>query len=155
MALVNGGYLHYMEIKKFLRILLLWNGLSEFEIISQGCSLNDPFQKLFVKFWSVKKHSSGEWGLLALYGNEEILKNSSSLKLLVRFWNNFTEMFLGWLFLAHLSTTCSRGAFRITQCPSCVSASVRCQQFFKHQLLLNRFANLDQTWLECSLGGPL
>ena len=32
---------------------------------------------------------------------------------------------------------------------------VRRQQFFKHQLLLNRWANLDQTWQECSLGGPL
>ena len=55
-------------------------------------------------------------------------------------------------FLAHLSTTCSRGAFRVTGCPSCI---VRRQQFFKHQLLLNRWANLDQTWQECSLGGPL
>ena len=53
-------------------------------------------------------------------------------------------------FLAHLSTTCSRGAFRVTGCPI-----VRRQQFFKHQLLLNRWANLDQTWQECSLGGPL
>ena len=41
-----------------------------------------------------KKHGSGEWGLLALYGYEEILKISSSAKLLVRFCNNFTEMFL-------------------------------------------------------------
>ena len=56
-------------------------------------------------------------------------------------------------FLAHLSTTCSRGAFRVTGCPS--SRIVRRQQFFKHQLLLNRWANLDQTWQECSLGGPL
>ena len=56
------------------------------------------------------------------------------------------------LFLAHLSTTCSRGAFRVTGCPSSV---VLRQQFFKHQLLLNRWANLDQTWQECSLGGPL
>ena len=27
--------------------------------------------------------------------------------------------------------------------------------FFKHQLLLNRWANWNQTWQECSLGGPL
>ena len=32
---------------------------------------------------------------------------------------------------------------------------VRHQQFFKHQLLLNRWANLDQTWQEYFLGGPL
>ena len=51
-------------------------------------------------------------------------------------------------FLAHLSTTCSRGAFRV-KCPSCVVNNL-----FKH-LLPNRWANLDQTWQECSLGGPL
>ena len=52
------------------------------------------------------------------------------------------------MFLAHLSTTCSRGAFR-WWCPSCVI-----NNFFKH-LLPNRWANLDQTWQECSMGGPL
>ena len=34
----------------------------------------------------------------ALYRHEETLKKSSSLKLLIRFWNNFTGMFLGWPF---------------------------------------------------------
>ena len=60
MALVNGGILHYMDIKKFLENLLLWNRLSDFEIISEECSLADPFQKLFVKFWSINKRGSGE-----------------------------------------------------------------------------------------------
>ena len=53
-------------------------------------------------------------------------------------------------FLAHLSTTCSRGAFRVMMCPSCIV-----NNFFKHLLLPNRWAYLDQTWQECSLGGPL
>ena len=53
-------------------------------------------------------------------------------------------------FLAHLSTTCSRGAFKVVMCPSCVV-----NNFFRHLLLPNRWANLDQTWQECSLGGPL
>ena len=96
MALVNGGFLHYMDIKKFLN--LLRNRRSDIEIISQECSLGDPFQKVFAKFWSIHKHGSGEWGLLALYEHEEVLKKSSSPKPLVRFWNNFTGMFLGWLF---------------------------------------------------------
>ena len=61
-------------MKKFLKNLLR-NCWSEFEIISQECSLGDPFQKLFAKFRSVYKYGSGEWGLLALYGHEEILKN--------------------------------------------------------------------------------
>ena len=92
------GFLHYTDMKKFLKNLLriCW---SDFEIISQECSLGDPFQKLFAKFWSVHKHGPGEWGLLALYGHEEeIHKKSSSLKPLVRFSNNFTGMFLGWPF---------------------------------------------------------
>ena len=54
------------------------------------------------------------------------------------------------MFLAHLSTTCSRGAFRVVMCPLSVVSN-----FFKHLLLPNRWANLDQTWQKCSLGGPL
>ena len=85
MALVNGGFLHYTDMKKFIKNLLLRNRWSDFEIISQECSLGDPFQILFVKFCSVPKHGSGDWGLFALYRLEEILKKSSSQKLLVRF----------------------------------------------------------------------
>ena len=55
----------YIDMKKFLKNLLR-NCRSDFEIISQECSLGHPFQKLFVKFWSIHKHGSGEWGLLAL-----------------------------------------------------------------------------------------
>ena len=85
MALGNGGFLHYRDMKRFFKNLLLRNRWSDFEIISQECSLGDPFQKLFAKFLSFHKHGSGEWGLLALWGHEEILKKSSSPKLLVRF----------------------------------------------------------------------
>ena len=72
-------------MKKFSKILLLRNCWSDFEIISQEYSFGDPFQKLFAKFGSLHKHGSSEWGLLALHGHEEILKKSSSPKLLVRF----------------------------------------------------------------------
>ena len=44
MALVNGGFLHYMDMKNFLKNLLLRNRWSDFEIISQECSSGDPFQ---------------------------------------------------------------------------------------------------------------
>ena len=70
-------------MKKFVKNLLR-NRWSDFEIISQECSLRDPFRKLFAKFLSVLKNSSGEWGLFELYRHEEIHKNSSS-KPLVRF----------------------------------------------------------------------
>ena len=50
MALVNGGFLHYMDMKKFLKNVFLQNCLLDFEIISQEYSLSDPFQKLFAKF---------------------------------------------------------------------------------------------------------
>ena len=82
MALVNGGFLHYRNMKKFLKNLR--NCWSDFEIISQECSLGDPFQKVYAKFRSLHKHGSGELGLLALKGREKILKKSSP-KLLVRF----------------------------------------------------------------------
>ena len=42
-----------------------------------------------------------------------------------------------------------KGSFRVVMCPSCVI-----NNFFKH-LLPNCWANLDQTWQDCSLGGPL
>ena len=84
MALVNGGFLHYMDMKKFLKNLLLRNLWLDFEMISQECSFGDSFQKLFAKFLSIHKHGSGELGLLALYGHEEILKKSSSPKVHVR-----------------------------------------------------------------------
>ena len=35
MALVNGGFLHYTDMKKFLKNLVLRNHWSDFEIISQ------------------------------------------------------------------------------------------------------------------------
>ena len=50
MALVNGDFLHYRDMKKFLKNFFLQNRLSDFEIISQECSLGDPFQKLFPNF---------------------------------------------------------------------------------------------------------
>ena len=48
----GGGvhFLHYTDMKKFVKNLLLQNRLSEFEIISQNYSLCDPFQKLVAKF---------------------------------------------------------------------------------------------------------
>ena len=49
-ALVNGGFSHYRDMKKFLKNLLFQNCWSDFEKISQEYSLSDPFQKLFAKF---------------------------------------------------------------------------------------------------------
>ena len=50
MALVNGGFLRYMDMKKFIKNFLLRNRWSDFEIISQECSLDDPFQYCSRKF---------------------------------------------------------------------------------------------------------
>ena len=86
MALVNWGFLHYMDMKKFLKNLLLRNRWSDFEIISQECSLGDPFQKLFAKFLSALKHGSHELGLLALCSDmKKFLKNL----LLRNCWSDF------------------------------------------------------------------
>ena len=73
------------------------------------------------------------------------------------------------LFLAHLSTTCSGGAIVTGHRPSSVRPSVRLSvrpsvrpsicpsvnNFFKNLLLQNQKANLDKTWQECSLGEAL
>ena len=40
MALVNGGFLHYKDMKKFLKNLLCGNRWSDFEIISQESGLD-------------------------------------------------------------------------------------------------------------------
>ena len=49
MALMNGGFLHYTDIKKFLKNLLPWNCWSDFKIISQEYSFVDPLRKLFTE----------------------------------------------------------------------------------------------------------
>ena len=71
MALVNEGYLHYREMKKFLKILLLRHVWSDFEMISQKGSLDDPFQKLLAKFLYFKNMALVNGGYLQ-YGHEEI-----------------------------------------------------------------------------------
>ena len=75
MALVNGGFLHYTDMKKFFKNLVLRNRWSDFEIILQECSLRDFFQKIFPRFWSVNKHGSGEWGFLHYIDLKKFLKN--------------------------------------------------------------------------------
>ena len=71
------------------------------------------------------------------------------------------ERYRGYLFLAHLSTTCSGGAIVTGHRPSSVRPSVRpsvcpsVNNFFKNLLLQNQKANLDKTWQECSLGEAL
>ena len=90
MALVNGGFLHYMDMKKFLKNFFFQNRFSDFEIISLDCSLGDPFQKLFAKFLSIHKHGSGEWGLFALYRHEEIHVCMVQKNLVLRnHWSDF------------------------------------------------------------------
>ena len=85
MALGKRGFLHYTDMKKFVKDILLQNRWSDFEIISQKCSLIDVSKKLLAKFWSDVKHGSNEWGRLSLYGYEQVPKKSFSQKPLVRF----------------------------------------------------------------------
>ena len=76
--------------KQFFKNLLLWNHWSDFEISSQECSMGDPFQKFVTKFWLSINMALVNGDLLQYMD----MKKSSSLKALVRFWNNFTVMFL-------------------------------------------------------------
>ena len=56
--------------------------------------------------------------------------------------------------LALLNMKCSWWAFVIAQCPSSVVRRV-VHNFFKHFLLLNHGASLDETWQGCFLGEAL
>ena len=55
-----------------------------------------PLLKMLVKFWSVHEQGSGELGLLDYINKHKQNHKKSSLKLLVRFWNNLIEVFLEW-----------------------------------------------------------
>ena len=50
MPLVIGGFLHFTDMKKFLKDLLLRKRWSDFEIGSQEWSVGDHFQKLLAEF---------------------------------------------------------------------------------------------------------
>ena len=84
MALVNGGLLQYIDMKKFLKNLLR-NRWSDFQIISQECTLGDPFQKLFAKFDPSINMALVNGGFLHYRDMEKFIKRSSSPKPLVRF----------------------------------------------------------------------
>ena len=62
-----------------------------FKWIWQKCSLGDRFQKLFVKFWFVKKHGCNGQILFSLCGLEEILWKS-----FWKHWGNFNHICLDW-----------------------------------------------------------
>ena len=85
MALVNGGFLHYMNMKKFLKNLLLRNRWSDFEIISQECSLGDSFQKCLRNFDLPKNMALMNWGFSHYRDMKKFLKNL----LLRNSWSDF------------------------------------------------------------------
>ena len=153
MALVNGGFLHYMDMKKFLKNLLLRNRWSDFEIILQECSLGDPFQKVFAKFWSAQKHGSDEQGLLTLYrdikkflknlllrnccSDFEIISQKYSLsdpfqKLFAKFWSVYKYGSDEW------------GLF----------ALYGHEEILKNFFLQNRLSDFEIISQECSMGDP-
>ena len=74
MALVNGVFLHYMDMKKFLKNFFLQNHVSDFELISEDCSLGVT---LFKNRWQncdlCINMALVNGGFFALYRHEEIL----------------------------------------------------------------------------------
>ena len=63
MALVNGGFLHYTDMKKFLKNLVLRNRWSNFEIISQKAGFDISRQGFF---YFTKKESDADYRRLPL-----------------------------------------------------------------------------------------
>ena len=84
MALVNGGFSHNRDMKKFLKIFFLQNCWSDFEIISQECSMGDPFQNCSQNFDLLINMAVVKGGFLRYIDMKKFLKNFSP-KLLVRF----------------------------------------------------------------------
>ena len=75
MALVNGGFLHYMDMKKkFIKNVLLWNRRSDFKIILQEFYLCDPFQIVFMKLWSSLNMALVNGGFLHYKDMKKFLK---------------------------------------------------------------------------------
>ena len=85
MALVNGGFSHYTDMKKFLKNLLLRNCWSDFEIISQEYSLSDLFKKCSQNFDPSINMALVNGGFLQYMDMKKFLKNFFSPKPLVRF----------------------------------------------------------------------
>ena len=73
------------------------------------------------------------------------------------FSNIYAFVCIFYLFLAHLSTTCSGGAIVTGHRPASVRPTIcpSVNNFFKNLLLQNQKANIDKTWQECSLGEAL
>ena len=86
MALVSGGFLHYMDMKKFLKNLLLRNHWLDFEIISQECSLGDPFRNCLRNFDPSINMAPVNGGFLHYMDMKKFLKKSSVLR---NRWSDF------------------------------------------------------------------
>ena len=84
MALVNGGFLHYRDLKKLLKNLLLRNCWSDFEIISQECPVVSLFKNCLQNFYLSINMALVNGGFLHYMDMKKFLKKSS-WKLLVRF----------------------------------------------------------------------
>ena len=85
MALVNGSFLHYMDMKKFIKNFLLRNRWSDFEMISQECSLGDPFKYYSQKFDPSLNMALGNGGFFHYTDMKKFLKNH----LLRNGWSDF------------------------------------------------------------------
>ena len=95
MSLVNGGFLHYRDMKKFFKNLLLRNCWSDFEIISQECSLGDHFQTCSQNFDMSINMALVNGGFLHYMDMKKFLKNFFLKKCLSDFETISQECSLG------------------------------------------------------------
>ena len=75
MALVNWGFLHYIDMKKFLKNFFLQKRWSDFEMISQECSLGDSFQNCSQNYDLSINMALVKWGFLLYTDIKKFLKN--------------------------------------------------------------------------------
>ena len=149
----RGLFSLYIYIENF-KNLLVRNHWTDFSIIFQKCSFDDPLRRLFKPFGFVKKHGcQGAELIFPIYLHRK-LKKSSCQKPLDRFPYNFAAMFLWWsstkivqAIWIHQKTWPPGGAGLIFP--------IYLYRKLKNLLVRNHWTDCNIVWQKCSFGDPV
>ena len=143
MALVDGGFLHYRDIKKFLKNLLLQNCWSDFELISQEFSLGDLFRSDFELI-------SQEFSLGDLFQNcSRNFDLSINMALVNGGFSHYRDMKK---FLKNLLLRNCWSDFEIISQEYSFLHYMDMKKFLKNHFLQTRLSDFEIISQECSLG---
>ena len=152
---MGGSFFTVWTSEKFFKILLLWNRLSDFEIILQDCYLGDPFQKVFAKFWSIEKYGclggGGEGGDFLHYMDmKKIFKNLFLRNCRSEF--GIIHKIAPWVTLLK---TCMWNFDPSKNMAANWGGDTDMKKFLKNLLLWNSWSDFEIISKECSLGDPV